>query len=71
MSRQRIVTGRDPFARQTVRRKRGWSSTGCCWCGSVYKPLWRYYVDADNRSSGDVADGRAFCDIACLRSYVS
>ena len=66
-----IMTGRDPFARQSMRRRRGFNSTGCYWCGNVEKRLWAYYVERDDGVVGVVAQGRAFCDVKCLRAYIS
>ena len=70
-----LTTGRDPFARLTIRKRRITSKIGCHWCGSPYhmKPnvrLWTYYIDADNpRESRDLKG--AFCGIQCARAYHS
>jgi len=81
--RHAIVTGRNPFARFTVRRRKirvTWNSatntTGktCDWCGSVKSDraskryLWQYYVDADSaRESGNIKG--LFCRIECCNAY--
>lgn len=69
-----IQTGRDPFARQTIRRRMVHGAK-CSWCGGQPyrggKPrdgAWQYYVDADSaRESGDIRG--TFCGIDCLNSY--
>lgn len=70
----RIQTGRDPFARHTVRRRLA-PNTVCAWCGNRphYKGVpragaWQYFADADSaRGSGDIRG--TFCSIGCLNSY--
>lgn len=67
MSRERLQTGRNPFARVTI-RKRGVAGT-CAWCGhSRHGRVFVYVVDADNpRESGDIRG--EFCGVACLNAY--
>lgn len=68
----RIQTGRDPFARHTVRKS--WTVQRCQWCGSNHKPArmrfagsWLYVVDADSpRDSGTLG---AFCGLDCLNAF--
>lgn len=70
-----IHTGRDPFARHTIRRRKVHTATGCTWCGSSRQNpktaqayLWQYFVDADcTRESGDIKG--QFCGIDCLNAY--
>ena len=63
----RIRTGRDPFARHTIRKRK--VSGNCSWCGcSKNGKVWKYYVDADSeRESGEIKG--AFCGVSCLNIY--
>ena len=72
----RICTGRDPFARHTIRKRKVRippTGRGCKWCGGACTSprgpyLWQYYVDADSaRESGDI-DG-LFCSLGCLNTF--
>lgn len=76
MRHQKITTGRDPFARVTVRKRLvhiSYSHSGCRWCGNYRENaagryLWQYYVDADSaRESGDIPG--LFCSLDCANSY--
>lgn len=63
-----IVTGRNPFAREDVRKKKVHTTDGCDWCGSDYKGyLWQYYVVPDAGRQNEIK-GR-FCGIECCNSY--
>lgn len=69
-----IQTGRNPFARHTIRkRKVPVDVYTCLWCGGVRQNkrgryLWKYYYDADSlRESGSIKG--LFCNIGCLNSY--
>lgn len=70
----RVETGRNPFGRFTVRKRKVHTSTGCTWCGSTRQTangkyyLWQYYVDADSpRESGNIKG--LFCALDCCNSY--
>ena len=65
--RQAIETGRNPFARHTIRKHK--TSGTCDWCGSVNGKghVWQYTVDPD---TGAIADIKGqFCNIECLNDY--
>lgn len=71
----KFETGRNSFARETVRKA---LVTGTCsWCGNsrLVKGLesgkvWQYYVDADSaRNSGPIKG--QFCGIGCANDYHS
>ena len=72
-----IHTGRDPFARHTIRKRKVYSDrSDCTWCGGFRdnrhgdRYLWQYYVDADSaRESGDIHG--TFCSLSCCNSYHS
>jgi hypothetical protein len=65
-----MKTGRDPFARVTVRkRKHEWKKT-CDFCGSTNRRgfVWQYWVDGDSpRDTGDIPGG--FCSVGCCNAY--
>jgi hypothetical protein len=66
----RIETGRDPFARKTVRKRKSLDHKTCTFCGSTGGRgyVWQYYVDADSlRDSHDIPG--SFCSIRCLNAY--
>lgn len=65
--RNRIQTGRDPFARQDIRKT---STPGkCLWCGQSnrYGKVWIYRVDPDGNRPYDISG--KFCSIGCLNAY--
>ena len=65
-----IQTGRDPFARLTIRKRKHDYKKSCDWCGQANSRgfVWQYFVDADSpRESGDIDGG--FCCISCLNVY--
>jgi hypothetical protein len=62
-----LQTGRDPFARQDVRKR---AEKGCCaFCGQSnrYGNAWRYRIEPDAGRAYDVA--QLFCSIGCLNAY--
>lgn len=64
-----IKIGRDPFARQTIRKE---STKGVChWCGGHNRRggVYRYYADLDSGHVYYLAG--QFCSIGCLNSYHS
>lgn len=67
-----IQTGRDPFARHTIRKRL--VNGECSWCGQNaprkgrFMCVWEYYVDADSPRNNGTIPGK-FCGIECLRSY--
>jgi hypothetical protein len=65
---------RDPFARQTVYRRRVYATKGCLWCGQSHKTPsqmrsynFAYHVESDGGAKRDIAG--EFCSIGCMRSY--
>ena len=65
--RNTIHTGRDPYARQDIRKT---SVPGTCrFCGSQnrYGKVWQYHVEPDAGRPFDIPG--QFCSIDCLNSY--
>lgn len=68
----RLETGRNPFARETIRKRKHEHKTRCDFCGSSNSRgwVWQYYADADApRASGDIYGG--FCSIGCLNAWIN
>lgn len=66
----KLQTGRDPFARLSIRKRKHEHKKVCDWCGNANRRgwVWQYYADADSpRESGDIPGG--FCSIGCLNAY--
>lgn len=62
-----IQTGRDPFARQDIRKS---SVPGrCTFCGSAnrYGKTWQYRVEPDAGRAYEIRG--QFCSIGCLNVY--
>lgn len=70
----RIQTGRNPFARETIRKRKIYTPDFykgklCCdWCGNNTNTLYQYFVDSDSRAGTTDIKG-VFCSIGCLNSY--
>jgi len=72
----RIQTGRDPFARQTIRKRKVHPTNNGCyvvmpsckWCGTTERTIWQYYVEDDQPNRDHDIPG-VFCGIDCLNSY--
>ena len=62
-----IQTGRDPFARHSIRKER--DHRDCAFCGRPGPKNWRYLVDPDSGRAGPIVD-RAFCGIDCLNAFI-
>lgn len=68
-----VTLSRDPFARQDLIRcvegQDEHCQNGCAWCGRNRKTgrLFRYGIETDNGHS--YWDAKAFCSLACRKSY--
>jgi hypothetical protein len=65
--RYQIQTGRDPFARQDVRKS---SEHGkCSFCGNSnrYGKVWKYRVEPDAGRTYEISGH--FCSIGCVNAY--
>ena len=64
-----IKTGRDPFARQDVRRRQ--VEGECDWCGghNAKGKVFVYIVEPDGLLTRTHEIPGVFCCIACLNSY--
>lgn len=75
----RIQTGRDPFARETIGKKRVYLTlnhvTGCTECGfrkttkTGREFLYKYTVDRDGIYNNLSEISGLFCGVDCLNSY--
>jgi hypothetical protein len=67
-----VKTGRDPFARQNVRKRQVWNGIkGCdnCGCFNKRSHVWQYYVETDTGRTYRISG--VFCGVDCLNSYHS
>lgn len=64
-----IQFGRNPFARENIRRRR--VPGECSWCGNQnqHGKSWQYYVEHDEGPRHDGPIKGQFCNIDCLNSY--
>ena len=68
--RYQIQTGRNPFARETVRKRKHEYKRTCDFCGSTNRRgfVWQYIVDCDSRA-GVVEIPGGFYSIGCVNAY--
>lgn len=68
--RYQIQTGRNPFARETVRKRKHEYKRTCDFCGSTNRRgfVWQYLVDCDSRA-GVVEIPGGYCSIGCVNAY--
>lgn len=64
-----IKLGRDPFARQSIRKSQRFNSL-CVWCGRIGRMFNLIIVD-DNQPRNDYRSKEAYCSMDCVRAYNS